>query len=219
MKSLYNPDSPVMQFLTKVADLMILNVVYLVFCIPIFTIGAATTALYRVMLNYEKDETANPARQFWRAFRANLKPATILFLIMLIPIAFMIYYFMVIVGAAYSGSKTFVIICCVAVLLIMMLWSFLWPMQAQFENSIGNTIKNALLLSVGHFPIAVLMSAINLFPLLLLSFFPDVFLRISMLWILFGFALIAKINTKMILKVFKPFLQAADAEDTEIADE
>lgn len=192
MKSLYNPDSPVMQFLTKVADLMILNVVYLVFCIPIFTIGAATTALYRVMLNYEKDETANPARQFWRAFRANLKPATILFLIMLIPIAFMIYYFMVIVGAAYSGSKAFVIICCVAVLLIMMLWSFLWPMQAQFENSIGNTIKNALLLSVGHFPIAVLMSAINLFPLLLLSFFPDVFLRISMLWILFGFALIAK---------------------------
>lgn len=219
MKSLYNPDSPVMQFLTKVADLMILNVVYLVFCIPIFTIGAATTALYRVMLNYEKDETANPARQFWRAFRANLKPATILFLIMLIPIAFMICYFMVIVGAAYSGSKAFVIICCVAVLLIMMLWSFLWPMQAQFENSIGNTIKNALLLSVGHFPIAVLMSAINLFPLLLLSFFPDVFLRISMLWILFGFALIAKINTKMILKVFKPFLQAADAEDTEIADE
>lgn len=81
------------------------------------------------------------------------------------------------------------------------------------------SIKNALLLSVGHFPIAVLMSAINLFPLLLLSFFPDVFLRISMLWILFGFALIAKINTKMILKVFKPFLQAADAEDTEIADE
>lgn len=219
MKSLFNLDSPVMQFLTGLADLMILNLLYLIFCIPIVTIGAATTALYRVMLNHEKDETANPARQFWRAFRANLKPAITLFLIMLIPMACIIYYVVFIVAAAYSGSKALLIICCVAVLLIMMLWSFLWPMQAQFENSIGNTIKNAMLLSIGHFPIAALMSVINLLPLLMLSFLPDVFLRISMLWLLFGFALIAKINTKLILKVFKPFLQAADTEVSKAMDE
>ena len=215
MNGLFNLDSPFMQFLTKVADLMILNVVYLVFCIPIFTIGAATTALYRVMLNYEKDETANPARQFWSAFRANLKSATILFLIMLIPLAIAVYYVLFILAATYNGPSAFLIICCVAVLLIMMLWSFLWPMQAQFENSIGNTIKNAALLSVGHFPIAVLMSVINLFPLLLLSFLPEVFLRISILWIAFGFSLAAKINTKLILKVFKPFLQVVVAETSE----
>ena len=130
--------------------------------------------MYRVLLNYEKGEGSNLVKQFWIAFRENFKPATILFLLMLIPTACMVYYFMVIFVAAYSGSKALLIICCIAVLLIMTLWSFLRPMQAQFENSIGNTIRNALLLSVGHFPIAVLMSAVNLLPFLLLSFLPEI---------------------------------------------
>lgn len=87
MKSIFNLDSPVMTILTEIADLIILNLIYLFFCMPIVTIGAATAALYRVMLNYEKGESVNPVRQFWKAFRENWKGATILFLIMLIPMA------------------------------------------------------------------------------------------------------------------------------------
>ena len=81
MKSIFNLDSPVMTILTEIADLIILNLIYLFFCMPIVTIGAATAALYRVMLNYEKGESVNPVRQFWKAFRENWKGATILFLI------------------------------------------------------------------------------------------------------------------------------------------
>lgn len=55
MKSIFNLDSPVMTILTEIADLIILNLIYLFFCMPIVTIGAATAALYRVMLNYEKE--------------------------------------------------------------------------------------------------------------------------------------------------------------------
>ena len=43
--SFFNLDSPVMRFLTKVADLIILNILFLICCIPIVTIGAASTAL------------------------------------------------------------------------------------------------------------------------------------------------------------------------------
>lgn len=219
MKNLLNLDSPFIQFLMDVADLMILNLTYLVFCIPIVTIGAATAALYRVMLNYAKDETANPIRQFWRAFCENLKPATILFLIMLIPMACLLYYIMAIVSAVYSGSMAMFLLICIAALLIMMIWSFLWPMQAQFENNIGNTLKNSILLSVGHFPRAILMSVINFFPLMLMLLLPELFIRAFMLWVLLGFSVSAKINTKLVLKVFAPFLQTTDTQNSEMMDE
>ena len=213
MKSLFNLDSPVMTILTEIADLIILNLIYLFFCMPIVTIGAATAALYRVMLNYEKGESVNPVRQFWKAFRENWKGATILFLIMLIPMACMLYYFLVIAASVYGGSKLTLVMSCIAALIIMMLWSFLWPMQAQFENKIGSTIKNSLILSIVHFPRAVLMSVINVLPLLLFLFSPELFLQFFIVWIMLGFALPAKINTKLILKVFRPFLEADTTSD------
>mgnify|MGYP003226815856 CR=1 FL=1 len=196
MKSIFNLDSPVMTILTEIADLIILNLIYLFFCMPIVTIGAATAALYRVMLNYEKGESA-----------------TILFLIMLIPMACMLYYFLVIAASIYGGSKLTLVMSCIAALIIMMLWSFLWPMQAQFENKIGSTIKNSLILSIVHFPRAVLMSVINVLPLLLFLFSPELFLQFFIVWIMLGFALPAKINTKLILKVFRPFLEADTTSD------
>lgn len=151
MKSIFNLDSPVMTILTEIADLIILNLIYLFFCMPIVTIGAATAALYRVMLNYEKGESVNPVRQFWKAFRENWKGATILFLIMLIPMACMLYYFLVIAASIYGGSKLTLVMSCIAALIIMMLCHS-FAQAAQFENKIGSTIKNSLILSIVHFP-------------------------------------------------------------------
>ena len=51
---LFNLDSPVMVFLSKVANLMILNVLTIICCIPIFTAGAAITALYYVTIKMAK---------------------------------------------------------------------------------------------------------------------------------------------------------------------
>lgn len=219
MKSLFHYESLVMQFLTGIADLIILNVIYMIFCIPIVTIGAATTALYRVMLNYEKEETAGPIGQFWRAFCENLKSSTILYLIMLIPMICMVFFVVPFVAALYNESRVSLLLCCFSILLVVMIWSFLWPMQAQFDNSIGNTIKNSLILSILHFPRSILMSAINLLPLLLLFLPEPLFLRLSILWVLIGFSLAAKMNTKIVLKVFQPFLQVAEVRSSETFEE
>lgn len=136
MKSIFNLDSPVMTILTEIADLIILNLIYLFFCMPIVTIGAATAALYRVMLNYEKGESVNPVRQFWKAFRENWKGATILFLIMLIPMACMLYYFLVIAASIYGGSKLTLVMSCIAALIIMILLQPKGRQKAQNEMSV-----------------------------------------------------------------------------------
>ena len=81
---LFNYDSPFWSFMSRLADLIILNLLWIVFCIPVVTIGASTTAMYRVTLNMVRGEGSGVVRMFWDAFRLNLKQAVLIFLILLL---------------------------------------------------------------------------------------------------------------------------------------
>ena len=81
----FNYDSPFWSFMSRVADLVILNLLWLLFCIPVFTIGASTAAMYRVTLNMVRGEGGGVIRSFWASFKLNFKQGVLLFLILLIP--------------------------------------------------------------------------------------------------------------------------------------
>lgn len=84
MGSFFNMDSPVMRFLSRLCDLMILNILCLICCIPIVTIGASITALYSVTLKMVKGEDSYIAKGFFKGFRQNFKISTIIWLILLV---------------------------------------------------------------------------------------------------------------------------------------
>ena len=69
MGKLFNIDSPVMRFLGKVADLMILNLVTLLCCIPVVTIGASLTAMHYVLLKMVRNEESYIVRSFFKSFK------------------------------------------------------------------------------------------------------------------------------------------------------
>lgn len=205
MKSLFDPDSPVMQALARVADLMLLNVLFLIFCLPVVTIGTSSTALYRVLLNMEKGDDAYLLRQFWQAFRSNFRQTLLLLLILLIPLVLVFYYFTIILSGIFADYPSRSLPFLVPVLLVCFIWTFVWPLQAQFENTPGRTLRNAFVLVIANLPIAVLCTAINLvFPALFL-FFPKLFMRSVILWVLIGFSFFAFINMKLILRIFRKF--------------
>ena len=58
----FNYDSPFWSFMSRIADLVIVNILWLVFCIPVFTIGASTAAMYRVTLNLVRGEGGGVVR-------------------------------------------------------------------------------------------------------------------------------------------------------------
>lgn len=222
MGSIFNLDSPVVKWLERVADVFILNIMYLVFCLPVVTIGAATTALYRVYLNYADGNDAGPMKQFWAAFKSNFKQSTLLFLIMLLPLAGVTFYLFLLFEGILINSFVVTVIGIWAVAAITILWSFLWPMQAQFDNDIKNTLKNAALLPNSNLLRALLMAFINFFPLLLFISIPESVNTIAVIWTFFGFSLSAKINTKTFRKVTLRVLNAqaeARAEEEAKAQE
>ncbi|MGN1184899.1 MAG: DUF624 domain-containing protein, partial [Oliverpabstia sp.] len=76
MNNLFNPDNKFFTFMGKVADLMILNLLCIVCCLPIVTAGASITALYYVTLKIARNEETYIARGFFHSFKENFKQAT-----------------------------------------------------------------------------------------------------------------------------------------------
>ncbi|HAX53555.1 MAG TPA: hypothetical protein DIW07_01855, partial [Lachnospiraceae bacterium] len=75
-------DNVVMRALSRVCDFILLNILWMICSIPLFTIGASTTALYTVMLKIVKNEEGYIVKGFFRAFKDNFKKGTIIWLIM-----------------------------------------------------------------------------------------------------------------------------------------
>ena len=90
MGRFFNIDSPIMVGLNKLADLIWLNILTFICCIPIITVGASITALNYVALKMVRNEEGYVTRSFFKSFKQNFKQATIIWLIMLLVAAIII---------------------------------------------------------------------------------------------------------------------------------
>ena len=82
MDKFFNPNNPVTVILSRIFDLILLNICFVISCIPVVTIGAAMSALYSVTLKMADGEFGYTADTFFSSFRSNLKQATQLWLIL-----------------------------------------------------------------------------------------------------------------------------------------
>lgn len=199
----FNYDSPFWSALSRIADLVILNLLWLVFCLPVFTIGASTAAMYRVTLNMVRDTGGGVVRSFWDAFKLNFRQGVFLFLILLIPIALVCYELFIYASGMITQSVWMGIVFCCPALLIALVASYVYPLLAQFDNTIKNTLKNSCLLAIANLPYSLLMAVLNLSALLLFIFAPTFFLQTSIFWILIGGSSIALLNSYFLRKIFK----------------
>lgn len=77
MDKFFNSDNVVMRTLSKIFDIGWLTLIYLVFCIPIVTVGAATTSLYYVSAKVLRHNRSYVWREFWHSFKTNFLQSTI----------------------------------------------------------------------------------------------------------------------------------------------
>ena len=81
MSKLLSPDNPLMQEISKATDYIIAKFLFIVFSIPIFTIGASACAEYAVIMKIRRGEDPSVAKEFWKAFKSNFKQASIIWAI------------------------------------------------------------------------------------------------------------------------------------------
>lgn len=201
--NLFNLDSPLMQFLTKITDLIILNVLYLVCCIPVVTIGAATTALYTVTLKAAKNEESYIVRSFFRALKDNFKIGTLSWLIVFVAGMVLWMDFQILPGMAAPLRQIFQVLTLSLALLYLITVLYLFPYIARFENTLSCSFKNAFFLAIAHLPYTMLLAAITVLAFLA-TMYVD-FKITGFLWIVIGFSGLAYINSIFFRKIFAKF--------------
>lgn len=200
MGKLFNIDSPVMRFLGKVADLMILNLVTLVCCIPIVTIGASLTAMHYVLLKMVRDQESYIVRSFFKSFKANFKQATVIWLMILLVLAIFTVDLRII-NSSMDFPRILKVMLYALFMVTYMVLCYVFPVLSRFDNTVIKTLKNALFMAILSFPKTVLMMVVYLLPLAALYFV----IAAAPLVFLFGISLPAYVSAMLYNGTFKRF--------------
>lgn len=200
-------DSPLMRFLTKIADLMVLNILFCVTSIPLITIGASWTALYSVTLKMVRDEEGSVSRSYFRSFRQNFRQATLLWLGVLVVLALLVLDIRVLNGMA-GGTAPGLLRVGVEILALLgiMVLQYLFPSLARFEASLADTLKNACIMALAHLPKTALMTA-AVVGAVWITLINNTTIAIGlMVWPLIGFSLMAFGNSGILRKIFDNYV-------------
>ena len=168
--NVFEEGSPFQVFLNKMTDLLILNLITLLLCLPVITAGAALTAMHYVLLKMVRGEEGYILQSFFRAFKREFRQATIMWIVFMALAALMSSTLVMVLqgGGSYPLWLPSSILVVAVLELICMIYSF--AMQSRFDNSVYHTILNAVTLTFAELPSSLEMAVITLVPLIAFLF-------------------------------------------------
>ena len=211
MNRLFNIDNPIMQFISKIFDLVMLNLIFVLSCIPVITVGASLSALYYVSLKILRGEDPYIWRNFWKAFRQNFKQSTIVWVLYLLIIAFVGMDFYIINSQdtmLFAVIRICLWVVC-AVLLSMFLYVF--PIISHFVCTTKQVLKNAAFMAIGHLPYTIVLLAVCGLILYLYTVSITTFALVIMVSGICGFSVIALIFCIIFDRIFKKYEPEEDS--------
>ena len=217
MSSFFNMDSPIMRFLSRICDLMILNILCIICCLPVVTAGASITALYTITLKMVRGEESYIFKGFLKAFKENFKQSTILWLIMAVWGLFIFVDYRAASFLPENMSTIFRILIGALLVLYLMVLTYVFPYTARFENNIKNTFKNALLISILNLPWTLVLVVCPAALVFVTFLTPSTLVYGSMLWMLLGFAAVAYVSSIIFRKIFAKY-EPQEEENTSNPD-
>ena len=147
---MFQSDNLLSRVLTKVFDLCLLNILFLITSLPIFTIGVSLSALYTVTLAMSKNEESPVFKMYFRMWKQNFKKGMIAGLILLGIVALLIFDMWIWWNSRISYRMFFMIATLVLLSLVIMVSNWVFPLIAKFENSVKNMFKNAMIFSMRY---------------------------------------------------------------------
>lgn len=200
---MFKPDGPIFSTLSRLLDLMILNVLWMVCCLPVITIGPATTAMYTVLFKMREKKDDSIIGQFFRALRSSFRQAFPAGLLLVGAGAVLLLDFRVVFYDSSFSMQWLRWLFWVVLAVAAAYFSWLFPLIAKFENGFRGMLRNARLMMIRHLPVTVIITFLNLLPALLAYFDPYLTLwNMLLFWLFLGFSLIAFVNSLLLYRVF-----------------
>lgn len=145
-------DNPVINFLNKMTDLILLNFLFLLTSIPIVTMGASLTAMYAVNLRSIRYGDGYVVRTYFEAFKRNFKQSTLAWGIVLAVAALLYVDYMFFAQMQdFPFAKPMIIVSFAMGIICWIVATWLFPVIAKMDDTLGRQIKNAAAFAFGYF--------------------------------------------------------------------
>lgn len=208
MDNLFRYDNKFFEVLAKITDIVILNLLFIVSCIPVVTIGAALSASYSVGMKIVNDEETYIIGEYVKRFKENFKVSTIVWILMMIVGSVLVidFYFSNIISSEIISNVfrfTFTLIG----IIFMFTFTYVFPIISKFENTIKNTIKNSILISIQNLPFTIIMVLVNLSPLITMFLFKNSWGYTIFFYTVIGFGISMYINSIFLSKILNRYVK------------
>lgn len=170
MSRFFDLDSPFIQGLNKLADIILLNFLTIICSIPIITAGASVTAMHYVLLKIVRNEETYIIKSFFKSFKLNFKQATIIWLIELVMYSILYIDFRILYLSEAQSPTWLPLALIIVSVIVFMLGLHIFPLLSKFENSVRDTVKNSMIMGVLTLPKTVLMLLICAMPVVCIYF-------------------------------------------------
>lgn len=208
MGKLFSLDSKLMQGLNTVADYVVFNILFLICCIPVVTIGAAKSALYRVMFDM-MDDKGNLVKRFFKAFIQNFKAITPIHLLHSGILVLLLVELFVTTGNVFPLSTAVTVILAVTTVAVSMLFGNIPAQVAVFESTRKQYLKNSIYIALMEFFRCLAVGLMDLLPLVAILWDPGLALAFGPIWIFFYFSVTCNLSARMFRKPFAQYIRRA----------
>ena len=205
IKAAFDTDNFLMRMSEKVLDIVTVNLLFVVTCLPIVTIGVAKISLYQTVFEVKQSRRVPVVRTYLKVFRQNIKLGFQLGLLEL-SIVLLSFVDLYLFWGQTALPFQFVKAICLGILIfltIVMLASY--PIAARYDLSWREVLQKGLILASLNFPWFFLMLIILLLIIMVLYLSAFTLLLGGSAFILFGFGLLAFLQVGVMEKLFAKY--------------
>lgn len=205
MRNILSPEGALFRIVERLTSLVALNLLYLIFCIPIVTIGPATVALHYVTLKYAANEEDRVWAPFIHSFRQNLKQGMIVGVsatLLGAGLAWALWFNYYNLQSGDIFNMVMLGMAALSFVVYLMIMAYIYPLLARYDNSLKQMFRTAMVLAIRHLPATVCMAIISAAPIVLLMYTPTTFMLSLTFYFFIGFAAIAFLHGKLINRIF-----------------
>ena len=222
MRKKYLFETPLFQFMEKVADFFIINFFTSLLILPVITAGPALVACCKVMQNFVWKDERPVIAAYFRSFKDNFKQGFVLGLLTLLVLAILAVN-LALVYLYFEGSFAHILymILLVAAIVFLGTATYTFSLMARYNNTLKEHLHNGFFLALGYLPRTVILLVLCGVPLFLAVYDINIFIKTLIFWLVIGISLIAFGSTKLIAPVFSALDKriAEQETNTEEAEE
>jgi len=200
MDNFFSADGPAMKFLTALCNLIFVNILFIIYSIPIITIGSSLSALYRITISILAGNNPSVFKEFNKSFIKCFAKSTVAWLILLAAAALFIselyICYFVLDGTYYWLSYPVIFVLC----FVLAIAFYIFPLNSWFEETLKTLFKNSILIAVTNLPQTIFFIVVT-GVIVYIAYKQPVVVLSLMLFI--GFALIALIYSAFLKKIFE----------------